>query len=294
MAIFEGAGVALVTPFLEDGTINFEKLEEYVDFQIENQTDAIIVCGTTGEASTMTDDEHIECIKVVTDRVAGRIPVIAGTGSNDTRHGINLTKRAKALGVDATLQVTPYYNKATQQGLIEHFTSIGKAADLPMILYSVPSRTGVTILPQTVKKLAEYDFVQGIKDATGNLSIVAEIAALCGEDFAIYSGNDDQILPVLSLGGKGVISVLSNVAPKQTHDMVKYYLEGNTKEALKLQLDFLPLIKALFCEVNPIPAKAALNLMGMAAGPCRLPLTNLEEVHVDLLKNALIEAHILG
>ena len=294
MAIFEGAGVALVTPFLEDGTINFEKLEEYVDFQIENQTDPIIVCGTTGEASTMTDDENIECIKVVTDRVAGRIPVIAGTGSNDTRHGINLTKRAKALGVDATLQVTPYYNKATQQGLIEHFTSIGKAADLPMILYSVPSRTGVTILPQTVKKLAEYEFVQGIKDATGNLSIVAEIAALCGEDFAIYSGNDDQILPVLSLGGKGVISVLSNVAPKQTHDMVKYYLEGNTKEALKLQLDFLPLIKALFCEVNPIPAKAALNLMGMAAGPCRLPLTNLEEVHVDLLKNALIEAHILG
>lgn len=294
MAIFEGAGVALVTPFLEDGTINFEKLEEYVDFQIENQTDAIIVCGTTGEASTMTDDEHIECIKVVTDRVAGRIPVIAGTGSNDTRHGINLTKRAKALGVDATLQVTPYYNKATQQGLIEHFTSIGKAADLPMILYSVPSRTGVTILPQTVKKLAEYDFVQGIKDATGNLSIVAEIAALCGEDFAIYSGNDDQILPVLSLGGKGVISVLSNVAPKQTHDMVKYYLEGNTKAALKLQLDFFPLIKALFCEVNPIPAKAALNLMGMAAGPCRLPLTNLEEAHIDLLKNALIEAHILG
>lgn len=294
MAIFEGAGVAIVTPFFENGDINFGKLEEYIDFQIDHGTDAIIICGTTGEASTMTDDEHLECIKVAVDRTNGRIPVIAGTGSNDTRHGINLTKRAKELGVDATLQVTPYYNKATQKGLIEHFTAIGKAVDLPMILYSVPSRTGVTIQPKTVAELAKYDFVQGIKDATGNLSIVAEIAQLCGEDFAIYSGNDDQILPVLSLGGKGVISVLSNVAPQQTHDMVKYYLEGNHKEALRLQLEYLPLIKALFCEVNPIPAKMALNLMGMEAGPCRLPLTNLEPEHTALLKQALIDAHILG
>lgn len=293
MAIFEGAGVAIVTPFLENGDVNFGKLEEYIDFQIANSTDAIIICGTTGEASTMTDDEHLECIKVAVDRAARRVPVIAGTGSNDTRHGINLTKHAKKLGVDATLQVTPYYNKATQKGLIEHFTTIGRSVDLPMILYSVPSRTGITIMPETAAELAKYDFVQGIKDATGNLSIVAEIAALCGEDFPIYSGNDDQILPVLSLGGKGVISVLSNVAPKQTHDMVKLYLEGHREEALRLQLDFLPLIKALFSEVNPIPVKAALNLMGMEAGPCRLPLTTLEEEHQVLLKQALIDAQIL-
>lgn len=294
MAIFEGAGVAIVTPFLENGNINFEKLEEYIDFQIANSTDAIIICGTTGEASTMTDDEHLECIKVTVDRAAKRVPVIAGTGSNDTRHGINLTQRAKELGVDATLQVTPYYNKATQKGLIEHFTTIGREVDLPMILYSVPSRTGITIMPQTVAELAKYDFVQGIKEATGNLSLVAEIAALCGEDFPIYSGNDDQILPVLSLGGRGVISVLSNVAPKQTHDMVKLYLEGHRQEALRLQLDFLPLIKALFSEVNPIPVKAALNLMGMEAGPCRLPLTTLEQEHQVLLKQALINAKILA
>lgn len=293
MAIFEGAGVAIVTPFLENGDINFGKLEEYIDFQIANNTDAIIICGTTGEASTMTDDEHLECIKVTVDRVARRVPVIAGTGSNDTRHGINLTKRAKELGVDATLQVTPYYNKATQRGLIEHFTTIGRSVDLPMILYSVPSRTGITIMPETAAELAKYDFVQGIKDATGNFSVVAEIAALCGEDLPIYSGNDDQILPILSLGGKGVISVLSNVAPKQTHDMVKLYLEGHREEALRLQLDFLPLIKALFSEVNPIPVKAALNLMGMEAGPCRLPLTTLEEAHQVLLKQALIDAKII-
>lgn len=294
MAIFEGAGVAIVTPFLENGDINFGKLEEYIDFQIANSTDAIVICGTTGEASTMTDEEHLECIKIAVDRTARRVPVIAGTGSNDTRHGINLTKRAKELGADATLQVTPYYNKATQNGLIEHFTTIGRAVDLPMILYSVPSRTGVTIMPNTVAELAKYDFVQGIKEATGNISIVTEIAALCGEDFPIYSGNDDQVLPILSLGGKGVISVLSNVAPKQTHDMVKLYLEGHKNEALRLQLDFLPLIKALFCEVNPIPVKAALNLMGMEAGPCRLPLTTLEESHQALLKQALIDTKILA
>lgn len=294
MAIFEGAGVAIVTPFLENGDINFGKLEEYIDFQIANSTDAIVICGTTGEASTMTDEEHLECIKIAVDRTARRVPVIAGTGSNDTRHGINLTKRAKELGADATLQVTPYYNKATQNGLIEHFTTIGRAVDLPMILYSVPSRTGVTIMPKTVAELSKYDFVQGIKEATGNISIVAEIAALCGEDFPIYSGNDDQVLPILSLGGKGVISVLSNVAPKQTHDMVQLYLEGHRNEALRLQLDLLPLIKALFCEVNPIPVKAALNLMGMEAGPCRLPLTTLEESHQALLKQSLIDTKILA
>ncbi|WP_054743970.1 4-hydroxy-tetrahydrodipicolinate synthase [Cellulosilyticum ruminicola] len=293
MAIFEGAGVAIVTPFYENGDINFGQLEKLIDFQIENCTDAIIICGTTGEASTMTDEEHLECIKVAVDRVKGRVPVIAGTGSNDTRHGIELTKNAKKLGVDATLQVTPYYNKATQKGLIEHYTAIGRATDLPMILYSVPSRTGVNIAPQTAYELSKYDFVIGLKEATGNFSQIAKIASLCGDTLPIYSGNDDQILPVLSLGGKGVISVLSNVAPKQTHDMVRLYLDGQREAALKLQLDLLPVINALFCEVNPIPVKAALNLIGWETGPCRLPLTNIEPQNEEVLKQALINAKLI-
>lgn len=293
MAIFEGAGVAIVTPFKANGDVDFEGLEKLIDFQVENGTDAIIICGTTGEASTMCDEEHLECIKVAVDRTNHRIPVIAGTGSNDTRHGIELTKRAKALGVDATLQVTPYYNKATQKGLIEHFTAIGKAADLPMILYNIPGRTGVKIGLQTLSALSKYDFVVGVKDATGDLSEVADVAALC-PDLPIYSGNDDQILPVLSLGGKGVISVLSNVAPRETHDMVKLFLEGKTKEARDLQLKYLPLIHALFSEVNPIPVKAALNLMNMPAGPCRLPLTTLEEAHTEELRTALKNVGLLA
>lgn len=294
MSIFEGAGVAIVTPFHEDGSINFERLEKLIDFQLENHTDAIIICGTTGEASTMCDDEHLECIKVAIDRVAGRVPVIAGTGSNDTRHGIELTRRAKALGVDASLQVTPYYNKTTQKGLVEHFTAIGREVDLPMILYSVPSRTGVNITPQTAYNLSQYDFVVGLKEASGNISQVAEIASLCGDQLDLYSGNDDQIIPILSLGGKGVISVLSNVAPQETHDIVKLYLEGHTQEALSLQLKYIPLINALFNEVNPIPVKEALNLMGMGVGPCRLPLTQIEEIHQLKLKKALIDAKILA
>lgn len=287
MAIFEGAGVAIVTPFHEDGSINFGKLEELIDFQINNHTDAIIICGTTGEASTMTDEEQLECIKIAVDRTNGRVPVIAGTGSNDTRHGITLTKRAAALGVDGVLQVTPYYNKATQKGLIEHFDAIGKACDVPMILYSVASRTGVNIAPETAYELSKRDYVVGIKEASGNISQVAQIARLCGPDFAIYSGNDDQIIPVLALGGKGVISVLSNVAPKETHDIVNLYLQGQTREALNLQLDYLPLIDSLFCEVNPIPVKAALNYMGFEVGPCRLPLTNLEPTNEEKVKAAL-------
>ncbi len=294
MTIFEGAGVAIVTPFHENGEINFGKLEELIDFQIANSTDAIIICGTTGEASTMTDAEHLECIKVAVNRAAGRVPVIAGTGSNDTRHGIELTKNAKALGVDATLQVTPYYNKCTQKGLIEHFTAIAKAADLPMILYSVPSRTGVNIAPQTAFELSKLDLVVGLKEATGNISQVAEIASLCGDHLPLYSGNDDQIIPILSLGGKGVISVLSNVAPKQTHDIVSLYLGDRMAEALKLQLELLPLANALFCEVNPIPVKAALNMMGFGVGPCRLPLTSLEECHVALLRDALLKASLIA
>lgn len=287
MAIFEGAGVAIITPFHEDGSINFGKLEELIDFQINNHTDAIIICGTTGEASTMTDEEQLECIKIAVDRTNGRVPVIAGTGSNDTRHGITLTKRAAALGVDGVLQVTPYYNKATQKGLIEHFDAIGKACDVPMILYSVASRTGVNIAPETAYELSKRDYVVGIKEASGNISQVAQIARLCGPNFAIYSGNDDQIIPVLALGGKGVISVLSNVAPKETHDIINLYLQGQTREALNLQLDYLPLIDSLFCEVNPIPVKAALNYMGFEVGPCRLPLTNLEPTNEEKVKAAL-------
>lgn len=294
MAIFEGAGVAIVTPFYEDGTINFGKLEELIDYQIDNATDAIIICGTTGEASTMTDAEHLECIKVAVDRTKGRVPVIAGTGSNDTRHGISLTQHAKSLGVDGTLQVTPYYNKATQKGLIAHFTEIGKSCDLPMILYNVPSRTGLNITAQTAYELSKLDFVAGIKEASGNMSQVAEIAALCGDTLPIYSGNDDQIIPVLSLGGKGVISVLSNIAPRQTHDIVDLYLKGETQRALKIQLDLLDAINGLFCEVNPIPVKAAMNLMGFGVGPCRLPLTALEESNVIRLKELLTQAHLIG
>lgn len=289
MAIFTGAGVAIVTPFHPNGDVNFEKLEELIEFQIQNGTDAIIICGTTGEASTLTDDEHLECIRVAVEKTKRRVPVIAGTGSNDTRHGIELTKRAKELGVDATLQVTPYYNKATQKGLIEHFTAIGKAADLPMILYNVPSRTGVNIAPDTVCELSKYDFVCGIKEASGNIVQIAEIAQKCEGRISIYSGNDDQIVPVLSLGGIGVISVLSNVLPQETHDMVQFYLEGKLSEALKLQLDLLPLVKSLFCEVNPIPVKEALNQMGFNVGNCRLPLSSMDPKNAEKLTQILRE-----
>lgn len=294
MAIFEGSGTAIITPFHTDGSVNFGKLEELIDFQLDNDTDSIIICGTTGEASTMYDEEHLECIKVAVDRVAGRVPVIAGTGSNDTRHGIKLTKNAARLGADASLQVTPYYNKTTQKGLIQHFTTIAGAADIPMILYNVPSRTGMNITPQTAYELSKCDFTVGIKEASGNISQVAQIAALCGDDLPIYSGNDDQIIPILALGGKGVISVLSNVAPKETHNLVRLYLDGKTDEALKLQLDFLPLIDALFSEVNPIPVKESLNLMGFEVGPCRMPLYPMDSSNIEKLKTALINCKFLG
>lgn len=294
MAIFEGSGTAIITPFHADGSVNFGKLEELIDFQIDNHTDALIICGTTGEASTMCDEEHLECIKIAVDRVNGRIPVIAGTGSNDTRHGISLTKNAARLGVDASLQVTPYYNKTTQKGLIAHFKAIANSADIPMILYNVPSRTGMNITTETAYELSKYDFTIGLKEASGNISQVAQIAAMCGDSLPIYSGNDDQIIPILSLGGKGVISVLSNIVPQETHDLVRLYLDGETDKALKLQLDFLPLIDALFCEVNPIPVKEALNLMGYDVGPCRLPLDTMEVCNKEILRNALINHKLLG
>lgn len=287
MAIFEGSGVAIVTPFNVDGSINFGKLEELVDFQIESGTDSIVVCGTTGEAPTLSKAEHLDCISAVVKATSKRVPVIAGTGSNDTAYGICLTKEAKRLGADGTLQITPYYNKCTQNGLVAHFGAIANAADLPMIVYSVAGRTGVNIESDTVAKLAKFDNIVGIKEASGNISQVADIAGKCGPDFDIYSGNDDQIVPLLSLGGKGVISVVANILPKETHDIVRLFLDGDTKGSRELQLKYRELIHLLFCEVNPIPVKAALNMMGWDVGGCRLPLTPLEDAHAALLKAEL-------
>lgn len=287
MAIFEGSGVAIVTPFKTDGSVNHEKLEELIDFQIKNGTDSIIICGTTGEAPTLTKEEHLDCISTAVKATNKRVPVIAGTGSNDTDYGVRLTKKAKELGVDGTLQITPYYNKCTQNGLVAHFGEIAKAADLPMIVYSVAGRTGVNINADTAAKLAKIDNIVGIKEASGNITQVADIAAQCGPDFDIYSGNDDQIVPLLSLGGKGVISVVANILPKETHDIVRLFLDGNTAGSRDLQLKYLKLIHLLFCEVNPIPVKAALNMMGWDVGGCRLPLTPMEDAHAALLKNEL-------
>ena len=287
MAIFEGSGVAIVTPFNLDGSVNYGKLEELIDFQIENGTDSIVICGTTGEAPTLTTDEHLECIATAVKATNKRVPVIAGTGSNDTAYGVRLTKKAKELGVDASLQITPYYNKCTQKGLVAHFSAIAKAADLPMIVYSVASRTGVNILPQTVVELSKIDNIVGIKEASGNISQIADIAARCGDSMDMYSGNDDQIVPLLSLGGKGVISVIANVAPQATHDIVRLFLDGHVAESRALQLKYLNLINLMFCEVNPIPVKAALNMMGWNVGPCRLPLTPMEDANAALLKAEL-------
>ncbi len=285
MSVFIGAGVAIVTPFYEDGSVNYEAFGRLIDMQIEGGTDSIIVCGTTGEASTLTHEEHIECIAFCVDRVKGRVPVIAGTGSNCTETAVYLSKEAKSAGADACLLVSPYYNKATQKGLIAHFTEIAKAADLPMILYNIPSRTGCNILPETAAYLAKnVDNIVGMKDATGNIAQVAQTMLCCEGRLDLYSGNDDQIVPLLSLGGKGVISVLSNIAPRVTHDIVMKYLEGDTKGSLALQLAYLPLINALFSEVNPIPVKKALNLMGYQAGPLRKPLTEMEDAHAAVLQ----------
>lgn len=288
MAIFKGAGVAIITPFHQDGTVNYEKLGELLEFQVANKTDAIIVCGTTGEASTLSHEEHLECIKYTVDKVAGRIPVIAGTGSNCTETAIYLSQEAEKYGVDGLLVVTPYYNKATQKGLIAHFTAIANSVKTPIIMYNVPSRTGCNILPETAVTLARnVENIVGIKEASGNISQVAKLAQLADGCIDIYSGNDDQVVSLLSLGGVGVISVLSNVAPEQTHDMVAKFLEGNVEESLKIQLKALPLIEQLFCEVNPIPVKAAVNMMGMEAGPLRMPLTEMEDAHKESLKKAM-------
>ncbi len=288
MSIFKGAGVAIVTPFTQDNKVNFEELGKMIDFQIASGTDAIIICGTTGESSTLSHDEHDACIKFAVEHTAKRVPVIAGTGSNSTAEAIRLSTHAQNNGADALLLVTPYYNKATQNGLIQHYTAIANSVDLPIILYNVPSRTGVNILPKTAVTLAKnVENIVAIKEASGNISQVAELAALADGCIDIYSGNDDQVVPLLSLGGIGVISVLSNVMPKLTHDMVMSYLNGDVKLSCQLQLSVMNLIKALFCEVNPIPVKEALNMMGWNAGGLRSPLCELEPQHREQLRKEL-------
>lgn len=288
MAIFTGAGVAIVTPMYQDGTVNYDKLGELIEFQIANHTDSIIITGTTGEASTLSEEEHVECIRFAVEKVAKRIPVIAGTGSNCTKTAIYLTKEAEKAGADGALVVTPYYNKATQKGLVQHFGMIAQNTSLPMILYSVQSRTGVNILPQTVAELRSvHENVIAVKEASGNISQVADIMQMTQGDIDVYSGNDDQIVPILSLGGKGVISVLSNVCPQETHDIVARFLDGDVAGSRELQLRALPLVHALFCEVNPIPVKTAMNLMGMAVGPLRLPMTPMEEANKARLIQAM-------
>ena len=285
MSIFTGEAVAIVTPFNEDTTVNYEKLDKLIEYQIENSTDAIVICGTTGEASTLSHEEHLDVIKHCVKTVNKRVPVIAGTGSNSTETAIYLSKEAEAAGADALLLVTPYYNKATQGGLYVHFKDTADAVNIPCILYNVPSRTGCNILPETAVKLAhDVKNIVAIKEATGNISQIAKLIQLADGCIDVYSGNDDQIVPIMSLGGLGVISVLSNVAPKQTHDMCQACLEGDFKKAAKMQLEALPLIDSLFSEVNPIPVKKALNLMGFEAGPLRKPLTEMEEAHAKILE----------
>ena len=293
MSIFTGAGTALVTPMNADGSVNFPKMKELIEFQIANGIDALIICGTTGEATTISDEDQIECVRFAKEVAAGRCPIIAGAGSNDTAHCIELAQACEKAGADAVLLVTPYYNKATQKGLILHYTAIANAINIPIILYNVPGRTGCNLAPKTVAELAKVKNIVAVKEASGNLSQVAEIAALVGPDFDIYSGNDDQILPVLSLGGKGVISVLSNVAPKETHDMVAKFMDGDVQGAIKLQLDAIELISALFCEVNPIPVKTALNLMGYEVGACKLPLCDMEPKNLETLKTAMTNYGLL-
>lgn len=288
MAIFEGAGVALVTPFNEDGEVNYEKLEEIIEEQIAGGTDSIIICGTTGESSTMTHEEHLDVIRFCCKTVNKRIPVVAGTGSNSTREAIHLSQEAEAAGADGLLIVTPYYNKATQKGLITHYTAIAEAVNIPILLYHIPGRTGVTMTPETIATLCTtVDNIVGVKEASGNFSAIAKMMSLAEGKIDIYSGNDDQIVPLLALGGKGVISVLSNIAPRQTHDICAAYFAGDVKKSMELQIAAIPLVETLFCEVNPIPVKAAMNLMGKEVGPLRLPLTEMEPQNQEKLKEAM-------
>ena len=291
--IFTGAGVAIVTPMNPDLSINWELLGTLIDAQIAHGTDAIVIAGTTGEASTMTDEEHVQSIRFAVERTAGRVPVVAGAGSNHTDYALWLSREAKQAGADALLHVTPYYNKTSQAGLVRHFMTLADATDLPVILYNVPSRTGVNIQPKTYQELCKHPNITATKEASGNLSQIAMIRSLCGDELDIYSGNDDQIVPILSLGGKGVISVLSNVAPRQTHDICQLYFDGKVRESADLQIKLLPLINALFCDVNPIPVKEAVCMMGWDAGMCRLPLVELDPEHKELLSREMRAAGLI-
>ncbi len=292
--IFTGAGVAIITPMNADGSIDYNGFAENIEYQIANGTDAIIVCGTTGEASTMTDEEHIECIRFCVEKVNKRVPVIAGTGSNDTRYAVELSKKAQELGADGLLLVTPYYNKATQKGLIAHFTAIADAVDIPIILYNIPGRTGgVNFDMNTYKVLGQHKNIVAVKEASGNISYTSKLIAECGDLLDVYSGNDDIIVPMMSIGAKGVISVLSNVLPQETHDMAQLCLDNNCEEATKLQMKYLELINNLFIEVNPIPVKEAMNQMKMAAGPCRLPLCEMTDEHIETLKKSMKDVSLI-
>ncbi|HHV59576.1 MAG TPA: 4-hydroxy-tetrahydrodipicolinate synthase [Clostridiaceae bacterium] len=282
--IFTGSGVAIVTPFTDTG-VDFDKLEELIEFQIKEGTNSIVVCGTTGEASTMPDDEHISVIRFAVEKVNKRVPVIAGTGSNDTVHAIKLSQLAEDVGADAILSVSPYYNKTTQKGLYEHFKAIANSISIPVVLYNVPSRTGMNINPETVKQLSEVENITAIKEC--NLAQVGDIVNLCGDDMTIYSGEDANVVPLLAMGGKGVISVMANIIPKDTSKMVIKFLNGDVEGSRKIQLATLELIKALFIEVNPIPIKAAMNLMGMNVGKCRMPLVDMSEKNLEFLKKAM-------
>ena len=294
MAIFTGAGVAIVTPMKENGEVNYEAFAKLIEFQIENKTDAIIVCGTTGEASTLSHEEHLDCIRFCAKQVNGRIPVIAGTGSNCTETAVYLSQEAEKAGVDGLLVVTPYYNKATQNGLYEHFKMIADSVKLPIILYNVPSRTGCNMAPATIVRLCkEVENIVGVKEASGNISQVAKLMSIADGCVDVYSGNDDQIVPLLSLGGKGVISVLSNIAPKQTHDICELYFNGKVEESCKEQLRAIDLVDALFCEVNPIPVKKAVNLLGYEAGSLRRPLTEMEDANAAKLEKAMKDYGLL-
>ena len=288
--IFEGSGVAIITPFTDSG-VDFDKLEELIEFQISNDTDCIIVCGTTGEASTMPDGEHLSVIKFTINKVNGRVPVIAGTGSNDTKHAIELSMEAEELGADGILSVSPYYNKTTQKGLYEHFKAIANAIKIPVVLYNVPSRTNLNINPETIKELSLIENIVAIKEC--NLNQVGDVINYCGDSFTVYSGEDANTLPLMALGGKGVISVMANIIPKDTHDLVKKFLDGDIEGSRKIQLKTLELIKALFIEVNPMPVKAAMNLMGMNVGKCRMPLVDISEKSLAFLKQAMINYGLL-
>ena len=285
--VFKGSGVALITPMRADGSVNFDTLERLIEFHLENKTDAIITCGTTGESATMSDNERAAVIKFTVEKVAGRVPVIAGTGSNNTAHALEMSRQAQELGVDALLVVTPYYNKTSQKGLIEHYTHIADNVDLPIILYNVPSRTGVSIQPETYLELSKHPNIVATKEANGDLSAIAKTIALCGENLGVYSGNDDQILPILSLGGLGVISVFANVCPRECHEIHAQYFSGNIDEARKLFLRANELMNLLFCDVNPIPVKEAMNQLGFSCGRCRLPLSTLMESNKSKLVNSM-------